>query len=212
VTRDRLAYSQHCFSTLREFAGCEYDHYVFDNGSEDGTDRWLLNGVFHHISISPKNLGLSQGFNRLLDSLTRDYDVIVKMDNDCALTQPNTLRDVCALTIEGDWLLSPVILGLLNPPQPTRSWLVDGEQILEVRQIGGIFIAAPASFYEGWRTSEHSPHYGFEDGEICSRWQARGGRVGYMARLEAWHHEGTAGQIERYPEYWERKKIELGVR
>ena len=37
LTRDRLEYTQHCFETLRQNAGCDYDHYVLDQGSEDGT-------------------------------------------------------------------------------------------------------------------------------------------------------------------------------
>ena len=41
LTRDRLVYTRHCFAKLHEFAGCEFDHYVLDQGSKDGTDEWL---------------------------------------------------------------------------------------------------------------------------------------------------------------------------
>jgi GT2 family glycosyltransferase len=37
LTRDRLPYTQHCFATLKENAGCDYDHIVLDQGSTDGT-------------------------------------------------------------------------------------------------------------------------------------------------------------------------------
>ena len=41
LCRDRLAYTQHCFETLRDNAGCDFDHFVLDQGSMDGTDEWL---------------------------------------------------------------------------------------------------------------------------------------------------------------------------
>ncbi len=42
LTRDRLDYTQHCFQTLQEFAGCDFDHYVLDQGSTDDTVDCLV--------------------------------------------------------------------------------------------------------------------------------------------------------------------------
>jgi hypothetical protein len=63
---------------------------------------------------------------------------------------PDTLRDVAQLADEGNCILSPRILGLNNPPQPTRGLMIGGEQILDVPQIGGIFLAAPAWLFDAW--------------------------------------------------------------
>ena len=151
LTRDRLEYTKWCFEGLRKYAGCDFDHFVLDQGSTDGTREWLQESYASIRIWSDENLGISRGMNTLLEWVGKyeeksrtTYDVIVKFDNDCELTQPNTLRDVCKLTLEGGALLSPRILGLNNPPQPTRELRIGDETILDIPQIGGIFLAAPA--------------------------------------------------------------------
>ena len=79
--------------------------------------------------------------NYLLDKLEGDYDVVVKIDNDCELMQPGTLRLVCELAQDSDALLSPRILGLRRPPTSTGEFTIMGETILDIPQIGGIFLA-----------------------------------------------------------------------
>lgn len=212
LTRDRLAYTQHCFSKLREFAGCDFDHYVLDQRSLDGTAEWLR-GEDVSLFESRENVGISRGMNSLAEwANPMDYDVIVKFDNDCELTQPNTLRDVARLTMEGGAILSPRILGLNNPP-PVIGELRIGEEIIQdIPQIGGIFLAAPAWVYDEFRYSENNPKWGMDDVEICHWFRRQGGTCGYVKRLEAWHYESTEGQRERYPEYFSRKDDELSVR
>ena len=201
LTRDRLAYTQECFQSLREHAGCDYDHFVLDNGSTDGTLGWLEDGPFR-VFPQPANIGISRGMNLLLNQLDDDYDVVVKIDNDCLLTQPNTLRGVCELVIEGGCILSPRILGLRNPPQPTRELRIGDEIIQDVPQIGGIFLAAPGWVYDEFRYDESAPLWGMDDVEICRWFRQQGGTCGYVKRLEAWHHETTDGQHERFPDYF----------
>jgi len=208
LTRDRLEYTQHCFAALRTHAGCDYDHFVLDQGSADGTPRWLANGVYTGLSLRRDNIGISRGMNELLDLAGGGYDVIVKFDNDCELTMPNTLRDVAALTLEGNALLSPRILGLNNPPSLNGMFLIGEEAIMDIPQIGGIFLAAPAAIYEEYRYPEAGPKWGMDDAHICSWWRSRGGRCGYVGRLSSNHYETTNGQHERYPEYFERTLAE----
>ncbi|HET6638590.1 MAG TPA: glycosyltransferase [Gemmatimonadota bacterium] len=215
LTRDRLEYTQHTFAKLREFAGCEFDHYVLDQGSTDGTREWLED-EYEPVVLLAKgtNVGISPGMNELLRyavDLPDPFDVIVKFDNDCELTQPNTLRDVARLALEGGCLLSPRILGLQNPPQPTRELQINGEVILDVPQIGGIFLAAPAWVYDEFRYSESNPTYGGDDVEICAWFRSHGGTCGYVKRLEAWHYETTDGQRERFPDYFDRKLAEMAA-
>jgi hypothetical protein len=139
------------------------------------------------------------------------YDVVVKFDNDCELRQPNTLRDVCALTVEGGALLSPRILGLRNPPVMLRAARIGAETILEVAQIGGIFLAAPAWVYaDGYRFDEDAPAWGTDDVSLCAWWRGQGGTVGYVKRLEAWHYETTDGQHDTFPSYFDRRVLEGG--
>jgi hypothetical protein len=216
LTRDRLDYTRHCFATLRDNAGCDYDHYVLDQGSEDGTREWLQTsaippslGQFPKAWAEDENIGINRGMNFLLDELPTASgapDVIVKFDNDCELTQPDTLRTVCELALEGDCLLSPRILGLNNPPSSTGTFEIAGETILDIPQIGGIFIAAPAHAYDDFRYFEGDLLN--DDVQFCWWWRGQGGRCGYVERLTANHYETTNGQHARYPEYFARTLAE----
>jgi len=214
LTRDRIDYTKHCFDKLHEFAGCNFDHYVLDNGSTDGTEDWLADEYDPSLlCIAGKNLGINAGLNLLIAEVNEqdDYDVIVKFDNDCELTQPNTLRDICSLAVEGGCILSPRILGLRQPPKPFRELHVSGEIIQDVPQIGGIFMAVPAWNYTdfGFRYDENKMIY--DDVDLCAEWRRRGGTCGYVKRFEAWHYETTDGQHERYPDYFTRKYEEMAV-
>ena len=210
-TRDRLDYTKHCFDRLRENAGCDYDHYVVDQGSTDGTQEWLKHQPVEAILLT-SNMGISKGLNLLLDSFNPvDYDVIVKFDNDCELVQENTLRDITQLTFDGDALLSPRILGLKQPPTFIRELRIDEEIILDIPQIGGIFLSAPAWVYDHFRYSDANPTWGGDDVEICHWFRMQGGTCGYVKRLEAWHYETSAGQEERYGDYTARKRREMAT-
>lgn len=207
MTRDRLDYSKHCFDRLQTYGGIEFDHYVLDQGSTDGTDEWLLHDYRpEYLYLKDENIGIVRGMNFLLDKLEGDYDVVVKVDNDCELTQSGTLKDVGELVHDGDVLLSPRILGLRRPPQPQGEFVYKGETILDIPQIGGIFLAVPARIYDHFRYNEHSPNE--DDVQLCWWWRGRGGRCGYVKRLEAWHHETTDGQQARYPDYFSRRVAE----
>jgi GT2 family glycosyltransferase len=206
LTRDRLAYSQHCFATLHKNAGTPFDHYVLDQGSQDGTPIWLIEQDLAGLVLERENIGINRGMNQLLDKLQDGYDVIVKFDNDCELLQPNTLRDVASLVLSGNCFLSPRILGLNNPPPVWGEFTIDREAIMEIPQIGGIFLAVPAKVYETFRYNEAALLD--DDVTICWWFRGQGGRCGYVKRLSANHYETTNGQHTRYPEYFQRTLAE----
>ena len=213
LTRDRLAYTKHCFASLHQHAGMAFDHFVLDQASEDGSGEWLDSYEPTVLIEERENIGVCRALNKLLDVAFEidDYDVVVKFDNDCELTQQDTLRDVVDLVMEGGCILSPRILGLRNPPAHTRELKIGNETILDVPQIGGIFLAIPAWVFDEFRFNENNPLYGRDDVDLCSWWRGQGGTCGYVKRLEVWHYETTDGQVERYPEYWARKEREMGV-
>lgn len=220
LTRDRLEYTRHCFETLRQNAGCDFDHYVLDQGSTDGTEEWLTqefqSGQLNGVRYMGENVGIHRGLNWLLDFCIdvpdADYDVVVKFDNDCELLQPHTLKDVADAVYVSDTLLSPRIHGLRNPPGTIREFQIGAETILETSIIGGIFLAAPARLYTEleYRFDENGPIHGEDDATLCAWWRNLGGRVGYVKRLAANHYETTDGQVERYPWYFERRVLEGG--
>jgi hypothetical protein len=211
--RDRLDYTQHCFGRLKELAGHPFDHYVLDQASTDGVTAWLRDVYQPYFLLRcSENLGISRGMNQLLTGLDKEYDVVVKVDNDCELVQEHTLETVADLVLETGAILSPRILGLNHPPQKIGDRYFGGEKLLLMQQIGGIFLAAPGELYRDFRYSESNPLWGGDDLEVCAYWNARGYWCGYVDSLEAWHYEGTSQQYERYPEYYARRVSEGGPR
>jgi glycosyltransferase involved in cell wall biosynthesis len=218
LARDRLDYSRVCFESLRNNAGTDYDHYVLDNGSTDGTSQWLQAesraSRLHDVTYRRDNAGISRGLNSLLDRLDPAvYDVIVKFDNDCEVVTPNTLRDIAALTHKYGLLLSPEIHGLRNPPATIGGTPLSlgGQLVDEKAQIGGIFLAAPASLYESFRYSESNPTWGQDDVEVCAHWRRQGGKCGYVRGYVANHYLTTDGQWADQPAYFDRKQEEAGA-
>lgn len=209
ITRDRLEYTKRCFGTLREFAGCEFDHFVFDNGSNDRTVDWLE--TFYEpfeLVTCPENVGISRAANELI-SLTRcdgrDYDYIVKADNDLELTTPNTLRDSLQ---DPNWILSPHIQGLDSPPAIIGEVDVNGIRVGETTILGGIFMAVPAWVFDEYRHDESNPIWGMDDVRLVEWFRGRGGRVGYMLDYPANHYLTTEGQRRNDPLYYARKTRE----
>ena len=209
LVRDRLEYTAHCFQQLHEHAGCGFDHYVLDQGSDAKTRGWLRRNqeYFAELVMLTQNVGINGGVNRLLSIIGWEhYDVIVKFDNDCELTEDGTLRDVARLAKRGNAILSPRILGLNNPPPATGTFLIEDETILNIPQIGGIFMAAPARVYGEFHFDERKLLD--DDVDLCWWWRGQGGRCGYVQRLTANHYETTRGQHARYPEYFARTLAE----
>ena len=209
LTRDRLEYTQHCFERLHALAGCDFDHYVFDNGSADGTPEWLEEYDPDFLVLSPENIGISRALNKLLDwaAETADYDAIVKFDNDCELVTEGALWD-CAtfVTRHPGWLISPRIEGLNNPPPTIQRATFGPVVVLEKPAIGGIFLAANADVYRTFRYDENNPTWGMDDVQISSQY-----RTGYLEAHVANHHETTVGQEARYPSYFDRKRQEAAA-
>lgn len=217
LTRDRLTYTQHCFARLQERAGCEYDHYVLDQGSEDGTADWLEENYPATVVALDENIGCCAGWNRLLDTVCDpgDYDVIVCFDNDCELIQDGTLRVVAGLAAEFNVILSPRVMGLRNPPPIIGEFALDNKidghyaWVDETAILGNIFMAIPARLLNEYDWNENHPVWA--GGEDITAWfRDSGGRCGYVRGYEVNHYETTDGQHDRFPEYFERRVLEGG--
>src|SRR5258708_14063597 len=104
ITRDRLDYTKHCFASLREKAGQDFDHYLWDNHSEDGTKEWLLANLddFAYVNLAASNYGIAQASNELIKVIKQrgPYDLIIKMDNDCEVVSDDILAKIAARSEE----------------------------------------------------------------------------------------------------------------
>lgn len=217
LTRDRLAYSRHCLELLWR-QDCDFDHYLLDQASSDGTRDWLTEAFDQeprlvHVSYAEENVGIWRGFNRLIEQAGPGYDLYVTFDNDCELLDQQTLAGVCELALSEDMALSPVIMGLRNPPIAYSELPDDG--IVEAPVIGNVFMAIPA-----WAVAlrkidgrgpfdETRPAWGGDEVPFAGWMRDMGSSVGYAASFRANHYRTSAGQDADYPEYLERKRAEM---
>ena len=209
LTRDRLAYTKHCFHRLHNQDVC-FDHYVFDQGSTDGTADWLMQDStepFRFIHTDANNIGISKAMNFLLDRLDDGYDAVVKFDNDCELTRFDTLRTACEATVY-QMIVSPHIQGLKSPP-PVES---EDDGFGFVGQIGGIFMAVPGWVFKEFRYDDQgNPKWGMDDVQLSQWFRNHGGRLAYLMDHKANHYLTTVGQEKDQPEYMARKYAEMGL-
>jgi GT2 family glycosyltransferase len=209
LTRDRLDYTKHCFARLNALAGCSFDHYVLDQGSQDGTAEWLRDYDPHTLVLSPENVGINRGLNMLLDLTDEhaDYDAVVKFDNDCEVVTRDALKDCARFVVEHpDWLISPTIEGLVHPPGTLEIVEFPEGRVLRKGQIGGIFLAANADVYREFRYDERNPVWGMDDVQISGHVP----NCGYLDAHVANHYETTRGQQARYGWYFDRRVGEGG--
>lgn len=214
LTRDRASYTRHCFNSLLANAGCDFDHYVLDQASEDDTLEVLAEYRPHRLLLMDENIGVTRGLNTLLDVAGDDYDVYVKFDNDCELVTADTLKTVSEVVHSNpNWLISPHIHGLQNPPSVAAVALLNGQRVGVTGIIGGIFLAASRQVFvdHGYRHNPANPLYGNDDVDICQWLRTKGGSVGYLLDFPAWHYKTTDGQQADLPDYFTRKFAEMGI-
>lgn len=223
LTRDRLEYTREFLRLLEANAGCEYDHYILDNGSEDGTAAWLVGCLdktpHFQVILQPENLGISKASNICVrEMLDRGvYSLIVKMDNDLALCYPGTLAAVANIYStcpEAErWVLSPRVTGINNQPRRVRTHELAGHPIGVTAIVGGLFHAVPAPIYRQFMDAggydDTLPKAHGQDDQLCD-WLARNGYAkGYIEDLEVEHMRGTNQQALDHPEYHIRKIAEM---
>jgi glycosyltransferase involved in cell wall biosynthesis len=218
LTRDRLLYTQQCFKSLRQNAGMPFDHYVFDNGSEDGTVEWLSNEYRESrsrwwIMSGGFNQGISKASNHCLrEILQGDYDLILKADNDAFIRTPNIIPQICDVMADAgnNYILSPRVEGINRQPRRYQNTTLAGHPIGLTPIVGGLFHVVPAAVYRAYMEQggypETLPLAKGQDDHLC-HWfiTQRGGRCGYIEDLVVEHHRGTDQQAKDYPDYFRRK-------
>ena len=217
LTRDRLDYTKRSFESLAKKAGCDYDHYIIDNGSEDGTVAWLNSNLnkFQYVLCNAENKGISGASNQALDiiSETDDYDLIIKMDNDCLVISENILGQVAEIYSDipehaAKHILSPYVKGINNQPMRARYIMYAGRRIGLTGIVGGLFHIVPGEVYKNYRYPEKLPKAWGQDDHFCNHIKSIGCETGYIEGLIVEHMDTTDGQAKKYPEYFIRKAKE----
>lgn len=213
LTRDRLNYTKRTFKALKETAGMDYDHYVLDNGSKDGTRKWLLTQSFAGLIFSPDNKGLWQGINTILTETKffEGYDLVLKLDNDVEFPHNNWLKDLVDTykKLGSNWIISPFVEGVCNGAggAPRLEMCIEnGITIGKSAHVGGICLLTSADNY-----SEMMPNLALASGWdywFCTHFH---GAVGYIEDIHVKHMDSSEGQEKNKPEYYTRKKKESKI-
>ena len=212
LCRDRLNYTQRTFKALKETAGIEYDHFVLDNGSMDGTKEWLIK---HYIKdshlkglyLSPDNKGLWQGINIILKETNffKDYDLVLKLDNDAEFPFNNWLKNLVRVykDLGKGWILSPFIDGVCDGAggAPRLGYIEkENYRIGRTLYVGGICLLTSAKNY-----TEMFPNLSKSQGWdvwFCTHAPCK---CGYIESIRVRHMNTTEGQEKKNPKYYKRK-------
>jgi len=233
LVKDRLEYTQRSFESLRRNASYPFFHIIVDNGSTDGTAEWLKEYEEQYpdtfVITNEENVGISKGSNQALNeierwgSLGRKFDIIIKMDNDCLLQSEGTLKAIVELFSSARNLaVSPRVEGLINNPGGGSRVQMPGVGTMYfdmgdffvsfAAHIGGLFIAAPAKAYQGFRWNEDDFLHGQQDVEFSKHCVKQKYQLLYMEQYIVEHMDTEIGQMKKFPEYFEKRKEEKTVK
>ena len=215
LTMDRLEYTRHCFRTLEERSGVPYDHFVVDNGSEDGTQDWLNKNKYKYkkIILNGENRGIGMASNQALEEIFKEnYDLIIKFDNDCEVVSENILGQIVEVyegipRFASKYILSPRVEGINTNLDRIRYEMFAGRRVGLTGMVGGIFMCVPKVLYDNFRYDNNRKRIGL-DSQMCQNSRQHGANCGYIEGLVVNHYETTDGQAKRYPDYFKLKKKE----
>lgn len=212
LTKDRLDYTKVMYESLKK-AGYSLTWFVIDQGSTDGTVKWLksLKGDIR-VTPLPKNIGISKGSNLALDTIGKDFDYIIKIDNDCEVLTDDWLKRLLYIyQAHRKIILSPYVEGLIDNPggAPRIMYKTVRDHFLGITShIGGIFTMAHQSAYDGFRWDEDDFLHGMQDTVFCQEMQKRDFLIAYVEDIRCAHIDSTDGQKKKYPEYFTLRRKE----
>lgn len=223
LTMNRLEYTKQMAKALESTAGYAFDWFVIDQGSKDGTQEWLKSltrdqnelGLYRsklRYRLYEQNVGLAKGWNNIVDFIKSEgeYDIIVKVDNDAELMTEGWLAAmVDVFDRNRKVILSPYVEGLEGSPGGVLRQRVSGDSpymmindhvLGIVPNLGGIVFATPIEIFNEWRFDE--AYEGNKDYLLSLYARKHGYNLFYMEQFRVWHIDGTAGQHEKFPEYF----------
>ena len=215
LTMDRFDYTKKMCASMFDTAGYDFDWFVVDNGSKDGTPEWLEKkaGLWCvQIKLNEKNVGISEGSNQALDMIGDEYDLIMKVDNDCEFITNDWLKDfVEVFEAQSKAVISPRVEGLRDSPGgvPRTQYIYIGEEVFGIApHLGGISVIAPADIYKKFRWETNDFLHGEQDYTFSQFAIKNGYLLLYSEAHIVEHMYGTEGQEKRDPDYWTKRKVE----
>lgn len=212
ITHDRLDYTKRTWETMKSSTKHPFDWFVFDNGSKDGTDDWISRLGAKWTRVEPSNKGLTVASNACVDEIKKgDYQIIGKVDNDCLFLSQGWLEAMVDLWKRNHlFYMAPYPEGLVeHPGGPWRVGYgaIEGQYVELTDHISGICAFIDAHAYDAFRWTDKFLH-GQQDGEASRAFISMGYSCVILPTYRIQHIDTTAGQQEKYPEYFERRKKE----
>ena len=215
MTMNRLYYTKKCFEQLKKTVGFDYDHFVLDQNSEDGTVEWLEKQKDLKVIYSPENIGIAKGWNTMVKEIGQDYDIIIKIDNDAYFLTKDWLKELVEIfRRQRKIILSPYVEGLdavpggvLRQSESGTNYALINDRVLGLTShLGGIVFASPKELYDNWEFKEDMK--GNKDFILSQYAKQLGYQLAYFEEARVWHYEGTKGQHKRYPEHFKKLSFE----
>lgn len=229
LAMNRLEYTKQMHASIEKTAHYDFDWFVIDQGSTDGTAEWLkrIQRDDRHIPaaaegeycvsnikyrIYEQNVGLPKGWNNIVEFIKAEgeYDVIVKVDNDAELMTEGWLAAMVDIYERNRRvILSPYVEGLDGAPggvlrqraSGDSPYLMINDRVLGlVPNLGGLVFATPIELWKDWKFDE--AYQGNKDYMLSLYARQNGYTLFYMEEFRVWHIDGTAGQHKKFPEYF----------
>lgn len=106
LTWNQLSYTRQCIASIRMYTTRPYELVMVDNGSVDGTRRFLASLDGARVILNPRNYGFARGCNQGMKAARGDN--LLFLNNDTVVT-PNWLDNMLAC------LYSDKTIGLVAP-------------------------------------------------------------------------------------------------
>lgn len=209
LTRNRLEYTKRMYEAMKLTAGREFDWFVVDQGSDDGTLDYIKDKTRAKI-MNGKNEGLAKGWNQAIDLVKKsgEYDILIKIDNDAEMLTDNWLVAMCDLYERNRTiLLSPYVEGLDGLPggvlrarsSDASPYMLINDRVLGyVPNIGGIVFATPVELLKEWKFDES--YNGNKDFLLCQYAKTQGYSIFYMEEFRVYHIDTSEGQKKKFDE------------
>jgi GT2 family glycosyltransferase len=152
ITCNRLELTKIWLDQLKKKSGKDFYHLIVDNGSKDGTTKWLIDHYYKdqkgHIMSLNGNYGIKVALKiGLKKALELGAKYVVKFDNDCEIHTNNILVKLLDWYKKGcdNYVIAP--LDLMIPdnymPRELKSLSERGFNVRYVSHTGGMFQVFP---------------------------------------------------------------------
>ena len=194
VTWNRLDLTRRCLTSLLAQTPPGYSLTVTDNGSTDGTPRYLKELADAHphmrLHLLKRNMGVAVASNLAWDDADA-ADCFVKLDNDVEICDPHWLERLTGmLAADGRVGMAGYRLCPWHEGTPLR--LADSTPALSVACCNGACACIPRAVHEKlgfW--NESYGRYGYEDLEYSWRARQAGYLLAYALQEDAVRHLGA---------------------